>query len=71
MYNRWRVYSTFLTGICIGLSYALLVGNPWSLAPADTVGPIEWQVLVLAFSGILGGVIYAIVINGRVEMPEN
>ncbi|MEM9949826.1 MAG: hypothetical protein AAF810_27650, partial [Cyanobacteria bacterium P01_D01_bin.36] len=70
MYNRWRVYSTFLTGICIGLSYALLVGNPWSLAPADTVGPIEWQVLVLAFSGILGGVIYAIVINGRVEMPR-
>ena len=70
MYKRWRVYSTFFTGLCIGLAYALLVGNPLSLGPADTILFIEWKVLVLAFSGILGGVIYTIVIDGEVEMPR-
>ena len=70
MYKRWRVYSTFLTGICIGFAYALLVGNPWSLGLADTDTLIEWKVLVLTFSGIFGGVIYAIVINGEIEMPR-
>ncbi|MEM9944567.1 MAG: MAC/perforin domain-containing protein [Cyanobacteria bacterium P01_D01_bin.36] len=66
MYKRWRVYSTFLTGLAIGLLYALLLGNPWS----DTAGIIEWPILVLSFSGIFGGIIYAIVINGEVEMPR-
>lgn len=70
MYKRWRVYSTFLTGLFIGLFYALLIGNPWSLEPSDSAGLIEWRVLVLAFSGILGGVLYAIVVNGEIEMPR-
>jgi len=70
MYKRWRVYSTFLTGICIGLAYALLIGNPWSWGLAETAILIEWKVLLLTFSGILGGVIYAIVVNGEVEMPQ-
>ena len=70
MYKRWRVYSTFLTGLFIGLLYALLIGSP---PPADslaTTGLIEWRVLVLSFSGILGGIIYAIVVDGEVEMPR-
>lgn len=70
MYKRWRVYSTFLTGLCIGLGYALLISAPLSLGLADAALLIEWRVLVLAFSGILGGVIYTIVTNGEVEMPR-
>ena len=67
MYKRWRVYSTFLTGIAIGLLYALLIGNP---PPPDATVFVEWPVLVLSFSGVLGGIIYAIVVNGEVEMPR-
>lgn len=67
MYKRWRVYSTFITGLCIGLAYALLLGTPFVFGSA---GLLDWEVLVLAFSGILGGVIYTIVINGEVEMPR-
>lgn len=70
MYKRWRVYSTFLTGLFIGLLYALLIGESWPFAASNTVGIVEWPVLVLAFSGILGGIIYAIVVNGEVEMPR-
>jgi hypothetical protein len=75
MYKRWRVYSTFLTAFLIGLAYALLLSNPLSLEVANPLnganqfGLEEWQTLVLTFSGILGGVIYTIVINGKVEMP--
>lgn len=76
MYKRWRVYSTFLTGFLIGLAYALLLSNPLSLDAVSTqdgaghFGLEEWQTLVLVFSGIFGGVIYAIVIDGTVEMPR-
>lgn len=70
MYKRWRVYSTFLTGLCIGLAYALLIGGPQALGLSDTDLLVEWKVLVLAFSGVLGGVIYTIVIDGEVEMPR-
>ena len=76
MYKRWRVYSTFLTGFLIGLAYALLLSNPLSLNVVSTqdgagqFGLEEWQTLVLVFSGIFGGVIYAIVVDGKVEMPR-
>lgn len=69
MYKRWRVYSTFLTGFCIGLGYALLISYPTSPIAAP-LGLIEWPVLVLTFSGILGGVIYSIVVDGHIEMPS-
>lgn len=70
MYKRWRVYSTFLTGFCIGLGYALLISYPTSPIAAAPLGLIEWPVLVLTFSGILGGVIYSIVVDGHIEMPR-
>ena len=70
MYKRWRVYSTFFTGLCIGLLYALLLGHSWSMDSADTVGVIDSKVLLLTFSGILGGVIYTILIDGEIEMPR-
>ena len=64
-YRRWRVYSTFLTGFAIGLFYVLLVSGSW-----PSRGFLDTRVLVLIFSGILGGVIYTIVVDGHVEMPR-
>ena len=69
MYKRWRVYSTFLTGLFIGFAYALLLSAP-SRVDSNQSPLIEWEVLTLAFSGILGGVIYTIVVDGYVEMPR-
>ena len=65
-YKRWRVYSTFLTGFAIGLFYVLLISekNLLWIAAADK------DAIVLIFSGILGGVIYTIMVDGHVEMPE-
>lgn len=65
-YRRWRVYSTFLTGFLIGLFYVLLISGQF-LIGLDEEGQ---KVLVLIFSGILGGVIYSIVVDGNVEMPR-
>ncbi len=64
-YRRWRVYSTFLTGFGIGLLYVLLISGIWPgwSEPAT-------RTLVLIFSGILGGVIYTILVDGHVEMPR-
>ena len=60
MYKRWRVYSTFLTGFSIGLFYTLILsGLPSSTVDAEAAkafGLLDWQVLILAFSGIMGGV---------------
>ena len=69
MYKRWRVYSTFLTGLLIGLACALLLSAP-SWVDRSQSSLIEWEVLTLAFFGILGGVIYPVVVNGFVEMPR-
>lgn len=68
-YRRWRVYSTFLTGFTIGLFYVVLISEqtknwPW------IGGTNGHQAIVLIFSGILGGVIYTIMVDGHVEMPE-
>ena len=65
-YKRWRVYSTFLTGFAIGLFYVVLISERdflWLRGDAK-------YALVLVFSGILGGVIYTIMVDGHVEMPE-
>ena len=65
-YRRWRVYSTFFTGFAIGLFYVLLISEgvlPWLKGDNQ-------DAVVLVFSGIMGGVIYTIVIDGHVEMPE-
>lgn len=72
MYKRWRVYSTFLTGLLIGLAYAVILSG-WQPpdSNADSVASLfEWNTLILAFSGILGGVIYSIIVDGYVEMPR-
>ncbi|EKU98271.1 jacalin-like lectin domain-containing protein,MAC/perforin domain-containing protein [Leptolyngbya sp. PCC 7375] len=72
MYKRWRVYSTFLTGILIGFVYAVLISD--KLTSTSTNIPlfllIERPVLILVFSGILGGVIYTIMVDGYVSMPR-
>ena len=65
-YRRWRVYSTFFTGFAIGLFYVLLISG--KIFPGiDAEGQYA---IVLIFSGILGGVIYTIMIDGHVEMPQ-
>ena len=72
MYKRWRVYSTFLTGLLIGLAYAVILSG-WQPSDSNTdpvAGLFEWNALILAFSGILGGVIYSVMVNGYVEMPR-
>ena len=71
-YRRWRVYSTFFTGFAIGLFYVLLISGKvfnwlWRGSPNETEGQ---HAVVLIFSGILGGVIYTIMIDGHVEMPQ-
>jgi len=65
-YRRWRVYSTFFTGFAIGLFYVVLISNK----ALSWLGPDGHYAIVLVFSGILGGVIYTIVVDGHVEMPE-
>ncbi|MEL7224404.1 MAG: hypothetical protein AAGL17_05975 [Cyanobacteria bacterium J06576_12] len=65
-YRRWRVYSTFLTGFAIGLFYVLLISD----RDVSWLGGDSQYALVLIFSGILGGVIYTIMIDGHVEMPK-
>ncbi|MBD2427411.1 MAC/perforin domain-containing protein [Phormidium sp. FACHB-1136] len=72
MYKRWRVYSTFLTSLVIGFVYTIILSR-WqssSSSGASTIGLIEWNVLILAFSGILGGVIYSVMVDGSIEMPR-
>ena len=66
-YRRWRVYSTFLTGFAIGLFYVLLISEKTSTWVGGDDGH---RAIVLIFSGILGGVIYTIMIDGHVEMPQ-
>ena len=64
--KMWRVYTTFLTGILIGLFYSIIVSEQFDPFPQI----IEKRVFVLAFSGILGGVIYTIMADGHVELPR-
>ncbi|MEL6222442.1 MAG: transglycosylase SLT domain-containing protein [Cyanobacteria bacterium J06627_8] len=71
MHRRLGVYRTFLTGILIGLFYAVIVSDNASQLPIfSDQGIIDQSVLVLTFSGILGGVLYTIVVDGIVEMPR-
>ncbi|MEM6453243.1 MAG: hypothetical protein AAF703_23360, partial [Cyanobacteria bacterium P01_D01_bin.105] len=67
-YRRWRVYSTFLTGFVIGLFYVLLLSTP-SFDGTNVINESQYAI-VLIFSGILGGVIYTIMVDGHVEMPR-
>ncbi|MEB3210370.1 MAG: transglycosylase SLT domain-containing protein [Leptolyngbyaceae bacterium] len=71
MYRRLGVYRTFLTGILIGLFFVVIVSdNASKLIIFSDQGIIDQDVLVLTFSGILGGVLYTIVVDGVVEMPR-
>lgn len=65
-YRRWRVLSTFLTGFLIGLFYVLLISG-WPSFGLNAEGHSN---LVLIFSGILGGVIYSILVDEHIEMPR-
>ena len=72
MYKRWRVYSTFLTGLLIGVVYAVILSG-WQPPNNDAdlgANLSMWNTLILAFSGILGGVIYSIVVDDYAEMPR-
>ncbi|MEL6816277.1 MAG: D-Ala-D-Ala carboxypeptidase family metallohydrolase [Cyanobacteria bacterium J06598_3] len=66
-YRRWRVLSTFATGFLIGLFYVLLISEK---VLADVLNDSGQRSLVLIFSGIFGGVIYTILVDGHVEMPR-
>ena len=76
LYRRWRVYSTFLTGFLIGLLFVVVISCLQKIAPEGAsssqflFGFIHPRTLVLIFSGIMGGVVYSILVNGRVEMPR-
>ncbi|MBD2234981.1 peptidoglycan-binding protein [Phormidium tenue] len=68
-YRRWRVYSTFLTGLAIGFLFVVILSNsPDNTTTFDAY--VNPETLVLLFSGILGGVIYTILVDGHVEMPR-
>ncbi|MEL6814219.1 MAG: MAC/perforin domain-containing protein, partial [Cyanobacteria bacterium J06598_3] len=70
MYRRWRVYSTFFTGLLIGLGFAVLMGMPMEVVADTGEAATDWNVFVLVMFGILGGVIYPIVTDGYIEMPR-
>lgn len=71
MPKRLRVYRTFLLGLLIGLLFAVMVSDhATGLGLPAWLGLIEQRVLVLTFSGILGGVIYTIMVDGHVELPR-
>lgn len=86
MQHRIRVYRTFFLGLLIGLIYAAIVsGNiaEWvGLLYANEAGDVPADVpfllwlsnferqLVLIVSGILGGIIYTIMVDGHVELPR-
>jgi GH24 family phage-related lysozyme (muramidase) len=75
-YSRWRVYTTLATGILIGLFYSVIASEKFGkyMTAASPSVPlynvIDQRVLVLAFSGILGGLIYSIIVDGYVELPR-
>lgn len=68
-YRRWRVYSTFLTGLLIGLLYVIIISE-WKVPSQVFGGLLDQRTLILMFSGIMGGVIYTILVDGHVEMPR-
>ncbi|MEM9449374.1 MAG: transglycosylase SLT domain-containing protein [Cyanobacteria bacterium P01_E01_bin.6] len=71
MFRRLGVYRTFFTGILIGLFYVVIVSEKASkLLIFSDQGIIDQRVFVLTFSGILGGVLYTIVVDGIVELPR-
>jgi len=75
MQKRLRVYRTFLTGVLIGLFYVVLISekstNAFQFPDWILVHQlIDQKVFVLVFSGILGGVLYTIMVDGKVELPR-
>jgi soluble lytic murein transglycosylase-like protein/uncharacterized membrane protein YeaQ/YmgE (transglycosylase-associated protein family) len=72
MNRRYAVYRIFLTGILIGLFFVVIVSDNASklIIFSPDRGIIDQSVLVLTFSGILGGVLYTIMVDGIVEMPR-
>lgn len=68
-YRRWRVYSTFLTGFLIGLLYVIIISER-NIISQISGGLLDQRTLILIFSGIMGGVIYTILVDGHVDMPR-
>ena len=70
MKKTFRVYRAFLPGILIGLLFALLLSDNSTADIPKVFHYIDQSILVLIFSGILGGVLYTIVLDGYVELPR-
>ncbi|ASC72722.1 uncharacterized protein XM38_036800 [Halomicronema hongdechloris C2206] len=66
MNRTLQIYKTFLLGLFIGLAYALLVSGP-----PDAVLPewFQYRVFILTFSGVVGGILYTVMLDGKIEMP--
>ena len=71
MQKQLRVYRTFLLGLCIGLAYAIIISDKAASLPIPPwLNIFEQRILVLTMSGILGGIIYTIMVDGNVELPR-
>ncbi len=71
MVRRLGVYRTFITGILVGLFYVVIVSEKASnLFIFSGQGFIDQRILVLICSGILGGVLYPVIVDGSVELPR-
>lgn len=68
--KRWRVYRTFVLGLLIGLGYAAITSEKGELWNSPVLAIFDQRVLVLTVSGILGGIIYTIMVDGNVELPH-
>ncbi|WP_157620615.1 SH3 domain-containing protein, partial [Synechococcus sp. PCC 7335] len=71
------VYRSFLQGILIGLFFVFLLSpNSGQIFPDGierfgiSFRVLDQSIFVLIFSGILGGLLYTIVVDGLVELPK-
>jgi len=66
MNRTLQIYRTFLLGLLIGLAYALLISGPPEAVLPDW---FQYRVFILTFSGIVGGILYTVMLDGKIEMP--
>ena len=64
------VYRSFLQGILVGLFFVVLLSPKIGQILPEKIRVVDQSVLVLVFSGILGGLLYTIMVDGHVELPK-